>query len=133
MGRVHLICGVPGAGKSWVASKLEGFDHRPHDSYPVKEYGQQLINASRDTHKPVLAEAPFRIGDLVAEMMCSGVDVITYYISEPEHVIKQRYENRMGKPFSKQHSSNLRRYDEREWDYRGTSQEILNILQEVER
>lgn len=128
---VHLLCGVPGSGKTWIARQLPQFTYIPHDDYPVANYAQALVNASQTSTKPILAEAPFRISILIDQIRMRNIKVITYYIQEPEQTIRQRYEQRDLKPFPKQHQSNLNRYNQRPWDHRGTSQLILNLLKSI--
>ena len=128
---VHLICGVPGAGKTWVAKQLPEFTYVPHDDYPVNVYHKHLEQAAKDSLKPVLGEAPFRISVLVHQLTSKGISVITYYIDEPDDTVQARYESRMNKPFPKQHQTNLQRYKSRDWHFRGTAEEILEILKKV--
>lgn len=127
---IHLLCGVPGSGKTWVAKQLSQFNHLPHDDYPVAIYHSHLIRAARET-KPVLAEAPFRISILIEQLREHNIPVKTYYITDAEHLIKKRYEARDQKPYPKQHSTNLKKYDLRDWDFKGTPEQILNILRSV--
>lgn len=127
--QVHLICGVPGSGKTWVAKQLKQYNYKPHDSYPVNEYHKHIIDAANSPdNKPVLAEAPFRISVLIDLLKSQGIPVKTYYISEPEQTIRNRYETRDGKSYPKQHTTNLKKYDARDWDERGTSEQVLDIL-----
>ena len=132
---VHLLCGVPGSGKTWVANKLTTSSHNearfmyiPHDEHQVDQYYLYLVQAAKRGTVPVLAEAPFRVSVLIEELERFGLEVKTYYITDDESVIKARYEARSHKPFPKQHSSNLARYNARQWDVRGTSDQILNHL-----
>jgi hypothetical protein len=108
---VHLIIAVPGSGKTWVCNQLKDkFTFVPHDDYPIAAYGRALIQAARTSHKPVLAEAPFRASLLVDELENAGLRVEQHYLIEHPHVVRQRYEMREGKPIPKQHMTNLTRY-----------------------
>ncbi len=68
---------------------------------------------------------------MVDQLEVNGVKVTTYYIEEPEHVVRRRYEQRSGKPIPKMHLRNLERYNARDWDHRGTATEILQALRGV--
>lgn len=105
----------------------------PHDDYKVNEYHSHLIASSKYEAQDILAEAPFRISVLIGQLTEAGVPVITYYIDLPYHIIKERYEKRSSKPFPKQHSTNLERYRQRPWDNKGSSEEILKLLREVNK
>jgi gluconate kinase len=129
---VYLLCGVPGSGKTWVAQQLNNFVWVPHDKYKVDEYHEKILDEAQKTDKPILAEAPFRISVLVDQLREAGQEVKTYYITAPQQIIRQRYESRMKKPFPKQHQTNLKRYDERKWDFAGTSGEILDKLRQID-
>lgn len=129
---VHMIVGVPGSGKSWVAEQLNQFDHKPHDSYPVSDYHKELITHSKQASKDILAEAPFRASVLIDQLKAAGIPVKTYYISEPEQKIRQQYEARSKKQWPKQNLTNLKKYDQRpDWDHKGNSNQILDILKKI--
>lgn len=128
---VYMICGVPGSGKTWVAKQLPQFNYVPHDDHRVDAYHNALIVAATVSNQPVLAEAPFRISVLIDQLQAQGIKVITYYITDHEMKIKLQYERRDNKVFPKQHITNLKRYNQRSWDHRGTAQEILNLLRGV--
>lgn len=129
---IHLLCGVPGSGKTWVGTQLSKFNWVPHDDHDVSKYHTELIRAAKTSTKPVLAEAPFRISTLIKQLEGAGLKVKTYYITAPEKVIRDRYQKRSKKPFPKQHSTNLRRYDSKQWDVRGTSGQIFDELKKVQ-
>lgn len=128
---IYLLCGVPGSGKTWVATQLNQFSYVPHDKYPVADYHKHLLASARHSNKPVLGEAPFRISVLVDHLKDQGAEVKTYYISEPEIVVKSRYEARDKKDIPKQHLTNLKRYNEREWDVKGNAHSILSALRNI--
>jgi predicted kinase len=110
--QVHIIIGVPGSGKSWVCQHLPRglYTHVPHDDHNVEDYHKALIRASRESRLPVLAEAPFRSAILVEQLLKAGIPSVEHYLIEPEHVVRERYEKREGKPIPTQHLSNLHRY-----------------------
>jgi gluconate kinase len=127
---VYLICGVPGSGKTWIASQIaKKFSYLPHDEYATADYGKAILAMAAMSDKPILAECPFRMKVLIEELEAEGVKVHSYFIKEDEQTIAQRYEAREGKPIPKQHLSNYRRLiaDKREWKV-GSQNEILGIL-----
>lgn len=128
---IYLICGVPGAGKTWVAEQLTNFNYLPHDQYTVSEYGKALLNAEAHSDTPILAEAPFRISLLIDELRQHGAQVKTYYINEPLHTIAGRYQVRENKAYPKQHMTNYRKYSGREWTFSGSSEDVLQELKKV--
>lgn len=128
---MHLICAVPGSGKTWICKQLDQFSYIPHDEYPVDRYHVKLIEAAQWSKKPILAEAPFRCSVLIEQLKEKEISVKTYHIDEPLVRVIDQYEKRMKKRFPKQHMSNYYRYRDREWDHRGTSEQILSILKAV--
>lgn len=129
---IHLLCGVPGSGKTWVATQLSKFNWVPHDDHDVDKYHNEIIREAKRSDKPILAEAPFRISTLIGQLKNAGFKVKTYYVTAPEKVVRDRYQKRSKKPFPKQHATNLRRYDSKKWDVRGTSTQIFDELKKVQ-
>ena len=130
---VHLLCGVPGSGKSSVAKTLtDAFQYVPHDAIKDRRlYAGKLLEADQSGDKPVLGEAPFGIQALVDQLKAGGANVVTHYLSEPTAVVAKRYVTRSGRPFRQQHADNKARYDAREWDHRGTPDEIQASLHDI--
>lgn len=130
---VHLLCGVPGSGKTWIARKFENkFTYVPHDRYEVAAYKTAVLSAARVSSKPVLAECPFRMSILKAELEQMGIRVVWYFIRESEETIAMRYALRTGEAIPKQHLSNYRRLlnDPRSW-FVGSQNEIMAMLKSV--
>jgi hypothetical protein len=123
------LCGVPGSGKTWIATKLrDKFMYIPHDEYPVGSYYEAIGIAATMSSRPILAEAPFRISILIQQPHKLGLTVITHYLRLSPNVIISRYEARDRKPFPKQHLTNLVKYNKRDWDSSGSPEEILEYL-----
>jgi hypothetical protein len=130
---VHLIVGVPGSGKSWVADKLQKrFEHVPHDEHPARDYAKVLAERARaEGTREILAEAPFRAAHLQEMLAAHHVKVHTYYLDVPSATAREQYESRTGKTFPEQHARNLERYASRDWDHRGSAEELLETLKGV--
>src|SRR4051812_36514432 len=92
---IYLVCGVPGSGKTWVCDQLKDhFDYVPHDSYLIAQYADALIKRAEHSDRPVLGEAPFRISLLIDQIRKEGIQCRAYFVIEPEHTVKARYEKR---------------------------------------
>lgn len=135
MREIYLICGVPGSGKTWVASRLrEKFDWIAHDEYLKLNYARALVLASKKPGHPIIAEAPFAERALRDELHSHGCKVNPVFIIEPPHIVKSRYEAREGKPISQANMTRAVSIKDRakEWSAPiGTSTEILKYLQEI--
>ena len=129
---VHLLVGVPGSGKSWVAERVgDGFEHIAHDEHAARDYARVLAERARAGGKPILAEAPFRVGVLQAMLTAHRVPVKSYYLDVDQETAKRQYEARTGKAFPEQHARNLERYAMRDWDHRGSADAMLEKLKGV--
>lgn len=132
---IHLICGVPGSGKTWIAKQLDQYNWVPHDEHigKDKDYVSALISEAKKSSKPILAEAPFLTRKLIGELRERGAEVVAYHIDEPPAVIKQRYEQDRKKPFPQRYVTLLKnRCSSQDWDHEGTSRQILDILKEAQ-
>lgn len=130
---VHLLCGVPGSGKTRIATQFrDKFAYVPHDEYPVPEYKNAIISAAKKSTKPVLAECPFRMSILKDELKQAGLTVFWYFIREPEEMIAMWYAQREGEVIPRRHLSNYRRYlaDSRDWIV-GSQKLIIALLKSV--
>lgn len=129
---IHLLCGVPGSGKSSIASKLgDAFTVVPHDDTKDRRlYAGKLLEADQGG-KPVLGEAPFGIQALIDQLKAGGANVVTHYLTGPTAEIAKRYVARTGKPWRQQHADNKARYDARDWDHRGGADDTLGRLQGI--
>ncbi len=132
---VYLVVGVPCAGKSWVCEQLDGlYSYVRHDDhiggdYPAAVHGRTLL-----TTKPVLAETPFSMSQIVEPLEKYGHKVVPVFIIEPEDVLRQRYRARERKDIPAGHLSRQKTYANRAREGRhltGTSNEVLKILQNI--
>lgn len=132
---VFLVCGVPGSGKTWVCEQLtDDFDYVPHDDYLVSAYGPALISRAKNSDKPVLGEAPFRISVLIQELRKAGIKCHPYFIIEPDYKAKSQYEARENKPMPKMHMTRMATVRQRARDFgtaSGTSNQVLEMLNNI--
>ena len=131
---VYLICGVPASGKTWVCKQLIGkFMYVPHDDH-LKDFVGAVTRAASISDKPILSECPFGERKIKEQLEANGLFVVPMFIVEDMHVIAQRYVEREGRYFPKQHATRAISIKDRaiEWDaFYGTSQEVLEKLKEV--
>jgi len=104
----------------------DGYNHIRHDDYDAGDYADALIRAADD--REILAEAPFRAQALTERLQAAGIAVESYYVDEPLEVCRSRFEQRERRPLATQHQQTLRRYAARQWDHRGTSEQIRDLL-----
>lgn len=129
MNKVYLLVGVPGSGKSWVASQLQDkFYHVPHDSHIGEDYPTILKDlASLAILKPILAETPFSVSQFVKVLP----NLETVYIIEPYNTVLARYKAREGKEPAKGDATRQETYKQRaraSGSFVGSSQEVLEYL-----
>ncbi len=127
---VTLLCGVPGSGKTWVATALrDKFCYVEHD-YCDDPVGQAWIAANTQA-KPVLLDCPFAERKIRDALIDKGLNVTPVFIVEDPATIAHRYASREGKPASKSTLTRSVTIKERaeEWGAKfGTSTEILDYL-----
>jgi gluconate kinase len=112
---VHMVCGVPGSGKSWVCEQLtEKFAYVKHDDYidykphlravhttsTERDFLAAIVNAATKD-KPVLVDCPFGERELRRKIEALGLAVKPWFIVEPTEVVKSRYHARTGKELPK--------------------------------
>jgi len=132
---VYLLVAVPGSGKTWVANQLKDkFEHVAHDDYQDGGYTGALIRMAVNSDKPVLAETPFSISQLVEPLAGRGISVHPIFILEHPTVISERYAAREGKAIPKGHLTRLITYASRAREgghFAGTSEEVLEHLKKI--
>ena len=138
MADVYLICGVPGAGKTWVCERLgDKFSYIPHDDYLESEssFFTALAESSIASDKPVITECPFkeRMTKQILEEKY-GLNVIPMFVVDDPETIARRYTSREGKPFSQANLTKATTILSRaiEWGaFQGTSEQVLNHLKSI--
>jgi len=117
MQSVVLVCGVAGAGKSWLCRQLSDrytyiahdrcWSHptaKPHDGNDVawgppgskSTHLETLVRAAKTSGKPVLTEAPFGERKLKEDLEMAGVRVRPVFVIEDAEVIRRRFLSREG-------------------------------------
>lgn len=133
MAPVFLICGVSGAGKTWVCKQLtDKFHYIPHDDH-FKDHLEVILKASKSQSKPILTEVPFAERLLKEKLEVEGVDVVPYFVIESPWIVKKRYEEREKKrlPLAAWTRASTIKKRADEWAaVSGTSTEILIKLKE---
>lgn len=113
---VHMVCGVPGSGKTWVCEQLtEKFTYLKHDDYmnaaklrlveqsPLgratvleKDFVAAIIQAATKD-KPVLIDCPFAERELRKRIESIGLKVVPWFIVESTALVQERYKRRTGR------------------------------------
>lgn len=149
---VYLICGVSGAGKSWVCRQLKhAFHYLPHDKcwkHPTKKpkegndprweegaestHIEEILKAVKIATNPILTECPFGERLVREQLEKEGLTVIPYFVIEPPHVVQRRYFQRESKPLPKAAHTRASTIKDRAEEWKapsGNSLEILQLLQ----
>lgn len=132
---VYIICGVSGAGKTWVCKQLtDKFEYVPHDEH-YSNITKAIINKAVSSNKPIITECPFGERLLRQELEKYNFKVKPYFVIEQPEVVASRYMERERKPIQKsaltRSKSIVNRADE--WQSpRGTSEEVLKQLQAIQ-
>lgn len=130
MAQVVMLCGVPGAGKSWVAAQLsDKFHYISHDQND--DLPSAVAKYIGWVKKPILIDCPFAERILREKLEARGWSVRPVFIVEQPDVIAYRYAMREGKPASKSTITRSLTIKNRamEWEaFYGTSDEVLAHL-----
>lgn len=131
MKKVILICGVSGAGKTWVCKQLtDKFTYVPHDE-SYDNIGRAIKLAAKTSDKPIITECPFAERVLKTQLENMGFEVTPYFVIEPPDIVAKRYMEREKKPIQKSAYSRASTIINRarEWGaFFGSSQEVLDHL-----
>lgn len=118
-----MIVGVPGSGKTWVASQLK-------DKYEVVRplVSETAIEKANEASRPLLIEAPFNAFTMKEDLEAEGFDVRVACIVEKPEVLSLRYLRREGETLPKGHLLRMKALAERVSDFSGTSAQVLEFL-----
>ncbi len=127
---VYLICGVSGAGKTWLCRKLQNkFTYVPHDEHYQDQTWVVLEAAKGD--KPVITECPFAERILKNDMEQVGLTVTPFFVVTPPDIVTAQYFAREGKQLPKGAYTRATTILNRaiEWEaFHGSSQEVFEKL-----
>lgn len=94
-------------------------------------YIAEVLRHGKSSEKPVLAEAPFSVSQIVDPLRVHGLEVECVFIQEDLDTIRDRYIRRECKEIPQGHLTRQSTYLDRAiamQAYYGTSQEVLNYL-----
>lgn len=138
--KITMLVGVPGAGKTWVTSRIKDKFHVIQNddfiNHPNQKqaYIDAIVKQSASATKPVLIEAPFSISQIKEPLELLGYEIECVFIIQNEDVLARRYEARDRRGLPKGHVSRQKTYLDRAklWgSFFGTSDEVLKHLQAV--
>ena len=136
---VYIVCGVPGAGKTWACKQAaSAYTYVPHDEHADGTVGQvalvqALKKAAQTGSKPLLTECPFGERVLRDVLINHGFTVHPVFIVEHVDVVRARYTPR-GRELPKNSATRAGRAGRiasRAKDWKcpsGTSSEIAELL-----
>lgn len=131
MRKIYLICGVPGAGKSWVCKRASSrYDYIPHDDY-IKDEENYLDMLTSERDRPVITECPFGERALREKIEFAGGKVVPVFVVESADTVRDRYFKRRGTLPAKNVLTRAATIKERakEWEaFSGTSEQVLEFL-----
>jgi hypothetical protein len=134
MSKVILLVGVPGVGKSTITRQLgDRYIIAEHDNFIGREadYAPAVARLAHGNDRPVVANTPFGMTDLVAALEVLGCQVEPVFVIERDEVVSARYQMREGRPIPKGHLSRQRTYAARAREtgaFAGTADEVLQHL-----
>jgi putative protein kinase ArgK-like GTPase of G3E family len=131
MGRVTVVVGVPGSGKSWVCERLkEGYHYLPHDAYSTKgraAYVRDIGDAATLTsgRGRVLCETPFSVEDVTGPLQRRGHEVEVVVVYATPATLRTRGQGDEGS--LRRQDTYMRRAASRGW-FSGDSAAVLDHL-----
>jgi transposase-like protein len=123
---VYLVCGVPGAGKSWICEQLK--DKINYISYDDTKNDEERLTLLRNTAIS-LYDPTFKISTFI-KRYSHEFNLIPLFIIEKEETLKERLIGRGGE-WTESLTRRIIAIDSRSKKYgqfSGTSQEVLNYL-----
>lgn len=131
---IYLICGVSGAGKTWVCKQLaDKYNYVAHDD-SYNNIGKAIRKAAEKSDKPIITECPFAERVLKTQLEGMGFNVTPFFVIEPPDLVAKRYFEREKKPIQKSAYTRATTIIERakEWKaFFGSSQEVLDKLKSI--
>lgn len=131
---IYVVCGVPGAGKTWVCSQLgDKFKYVPQDEY-IKQRAKYLDLLCSPSYKPMLTDCPFGETRLRDDLETRGIEVTFLFIVEHPLTVSIRYWNRESRkldPSSYARASTIGTKADQWRSFKGTSAEVLEHLRKI--
>lgn len=128
---IYLICGVSGAGKSWVCKQLvDKFHYVSFDGNPKKKHLELLSDPN--ISKPILHDLPIKISTFI-KRNAYQFDIKPIFIVETQEVIEARLKARGGE-WTESAAKRMQAIDARNKKYgvfSGTADEVLAYLLKV--
>lgn len=134
MQKIYLLAGCPGVGKSWLTRQLIGkYTPIEHDEYRDHEsrYVPALVRAAKLGDKPIIANTPFGVSEIMAEIDRAGCACVPIFVVDDPEVIAKRYFLRDGKSIPKGHLTRQQTYIKRAHNlgaFMGTGEQVLKHL-----
>jgi gluconate kinase len=130
--KAYLLFGVPGSGKTWVATQLKAkFNYIEHDTFPSLT---SLVRTAAKSPRDIVVTCPFKERELRDMLIRAGLTVIPIAIVEIAEVVAKRYLAREGRPL---HQSSITRCATimnrvNEWQCQyGTSTQVLKLMESI--
>lgn len=127
--KIYLVCGVSGAGKTWVCNQLtDKFNYVPHDEHYGNIY-QAVDNIK--SGKDIITECPFGERIQKENFENKGYEVVPVFVIEKPDLVAWRYQARENKPIQKSAYTRASTIINRalEWNaFYGSSQQVLDHL-----
>lgn len=128
---VYMVCGVSGAGKSWVCDQLtDKFYYVSYDNNRKNKHIDLLLNNTTD--KPALYDPMIKISTFIKRNSFQ-FDIRPVFIIEKEEVVRERLEGRGGEftPYIITRMNAMNKRNAKYGIFSGTSQEVLDYLKNV--
>jgi guanylate kinase len=125
---LFLVCGVPGAGKSWVCNQLTNCTYISFDGTKKKDHLQLLIEAGR-LPQPIVFDPTFKISTLI-KRYGDIFDIKPVFILESELTLKKRIADRGGEWTTSldKRIIQIGKRAEKYGIFSGTSSEVLDFM-----
>jgi hypothetical protein len=127
---LYLLCGVTGAGKSWVAKQLTSdFDYVSFDEVPKKQHLTELMRLHQLNGRPLLHDLPIKISTFI-DRHKEIFDIHPVFILESEPVVHARILQRGG-VWTDHISKRMRHVEKRYKTYGGFAGSSAMVLEHL--
>lgn len=133
---IFILVGSPGVGKTWVSDQLKDkYQVIEHDRFSdKKQYIKELSRSAQSGDRPILANTPFGLSEIMNSLQDQRISVKPVFIIESNHILRNRYMSRERKEIPTGHLTRQQTYLDRAKELRafvGTSEQVLKHLEEV--